>query len=155
MIEVGAQGADFSLLNANGELIKNTDFLGKKLVIYFYPKDNTPGCSTQAVEFSALLKEFNSLGVNIVGVSKDSVASHKKFISSKNLTIELLSDESMQLLDKYGVWREKVNFGKTYMGIVRSTFILDEAGLVIKRWKSVKTLGHARKVLDFIAKLAM
>jgi thioredoxin-dependent peroxiredoxin len=117
-------------------------------VVYFYPKDNTPGCTLEAKDFQDLSAEFEKLGVTIIGLSKDSTASHGKFAGKHNLAFPLLSDSEGLACEGFGVWQEKKNYGKTYMGIVRSTFLLDNNGVVLKTWTKVKTKGHAQKVLE-------
>ncbi len=140
----------FSLSNQNGETVTNADFLEKKSVLYFYPRDNTAGCSTEAMEFSALKSEFEALGVQIYGVSADSVKKHQNFIAKKELTISLLSDEEHTLLEQMGVWQLKKMAGKEYMGIVRTTLIIDPNGVVTKRWDKVKVKGHVDEVLAYL-----
>lgn len=142
----------FILPNAENKLIKLSEYLGKIVVIYFYPKDNTPGCTKQACEFSSLLPEFTKLNTKIIGISKDSTQSHQNFINKNNLAIELLSDADTTVMQQYGVWKEKQNFGKTYLGVVRSTFIIDTTGVIAKKWSNVKVADHATKVLNFITK---
>lgn len=141
---------EFSALNQDGVSICLKDFLGKKVVLYFYPKDNTPGCSTQACEFSQKYDEFLDKNAVIIGISKDSVKSHENFIKKQNLKHILLSDESCEICKAYGVWQVRKNYGKEYLGIVRTTFIIDENGKIAKIYKSVKPAGHASKVLSEI-----
>lgn len=127
-----------------------SDYRGHYLVLYFYPKDNTPGCTTEAKDFEGALPEFNKLNAKIVGVSKDSVKSHQTFCSSQDLTFTLLSDAEGDLCKSYGCWVEKKNYGKTYMGIQRSTFIIDPQGHLIKEWRNVRVPGHVERVLAFL-----
>lgn len=150
MIEEGKQAPNFTLKNQDGEEISLSNFKNKKVVIYFYPKDDTPGCTLEGIQFTALKDQFEANNTIILGISKDSVESHKKFCNKHNLGITLLSDEDGKVVEDYGAWREKNNYGKKYMGIVRSTVVLDDAHNVIKHWKSLKTDGHAQKVLDLI-----
>ena len=152
---VGTSAFPFKGKDQNNEDIALADFKGQKVVLYFYPKDDTPGCTREAIAFTALKAEFESENTVVIGVSKDSVASHEKFCNKHDLDLRLISDESGEIVEGYGVWQEKKNYGKTYMGIVRSTFIIDEAGQIQKHWKSVKVDGHAEKVLDAVKKLAV
>jgi peroxiredoxin Q/BCP len=120
----------------------------KGAVVYFYPRDNTPGCTLEAKDFQELSPEFEKLGIRVIGISKDSTASHAKFSSKHNLAFTLLSDGEGVACEGFGVWQEKKNYGKVYMGIVRSTFLLDQNGVVTKTWTKVKTKGNAQKVLE-------
>lgn len=150
MLTVEDQAPNFTLNNENGDPITLTDLKGKKIILYFYPKDNTPGCTKQAVAFTEQLKEFNEKNTVIFGVSKDSIQSHQNFIKKHNLTISLLSDPDGTVCEQYGVWKEKKNYGKTYMGIVRSTFLIDETGKIKKIWNNVKVDGHVETVNNSI-----
>ena len=134
----------------NDNSISCSDLSGKKLVIYFYPKDDTPGCTKEALEFSNLKNEFDKKNVNIIGVSKDSMEKHKKFISKYNLNLKLASDEDLKICETFKVWVEKSMYGKKYMGIERSTFLFDESLKLIKSWRKVKVNGHAEEVLNSI-----
>ncbi len=129
------------------------DFNGRWLVLYFYPKDNTPGCTTQAIDFTSKLVEFHSLNAQIVGISPDSIASHEKFITKHNLGITLLSDPEHQIADLYQVWQLKKFMGKEYMGIVRSTFLIDPTGNIAHIWANVKVKNHAEIVLAQVNQL--
>ena len=149
-LKEGDIAPNFSALNQDGVNIALKDFLGKKVVLYFYPKDNTPGCTTQACEFSADYDEFLGKNAVIIGVSPDSTISHEKFIIKQNLKHILLSDESREICKAYGVWQVRKNYGKEYLGVVRTTFIIDERGKIAKVYKSVKPAGHAAKVLSEI-----
>jgi len=133
--------------------ISSQDLIGKRVVLYFYPKDNTPGCTIQAKDFSALISEFKAQNTIVIGVSKDSCESHQKFINAQALKIDLLSDPDLTLIKSFDVWKEKKNFSKTYFGVVRSTFLIDEKGTLIKEWKNVKSKGHAETVLSYIKSL--
>jgi peroxiredoxin Q/BCP len=152
MLGIDDKAYEFNLPNQNNENISLTALKDKKIVLYFYPKDNTPGCTRQAIDFSELKEEFEQLNTTIIGISQDSCISHANFIKKHNLTIELVSDPEKIAIQAFGVWQEKINFGKKYMGISRTTFIIDETGKILKRWKNVKVDGHATKVLEFIKK---
>ncbi len=132
--------------------IDSQDLKGQNLIIYFYPKDDTPGCTLEAIEFSKLKNEFSELNTKIFGISKDSVEKHKKFINKHSLTIELISDD-VSICEKFGVWVEKSMYGKKYMGIERSTFLFDENLILIKIWRNVKVKGHVEEVISFIKSL--
>ena len=147
MLEVGKKAPAFKLKNQDNEDISLKDYAGQKVVIYFYPKDDTPGCTIEANEFTANVAKFKKKNTVILGVSKDSVESHCKFIDKYGLKIDLLSDPSVKMIEKYGVWQEKNNYGKKYMGIVRTTYLIDENGKVEKAWKNVKVKGHVDDVL--------
>jgi len=127
---------------------KLSDFKGQKLIVYFYPKDNTSGCTLEAKDFTDLRHEFEELGYKIIGVSKDSIKSHKNFISKQALNLLLLSDPDTQLIQAFDVWKEKQMYGKSYMGVERSTFILDEEGQIVKEYRNIKAKDHAQNVLD-------
>ena len=150
MLEIGTKAPDFTLEDQNGEKHSLSDYKGKKVVLYFYPKDNTPGCTNQALLFTELKAEFDKKNTVILGISKDSVKSHKKFEEKHNLGITILSDESLDVINKYEVWKEKKNYGKTYMGIVRSTYLIDENGLIKEALENVKAKDNPRKMLDLI-----
>lgn len=138
----------FSLQNQHGDTVTLDDFKGKYLVLYFYPKDNTPGCTTEAKGFTAFKEEFANLNCEILGVSKDSVVKHQNFIAKQELGIDLLSDPENEVIDAYGAWQLKKNYGKEYMGIVRSTFLIDPEGEVVKEWPKVRVKGHVEEVLQ-------
>ncbi len=150
MLTKGDKIPEFSILNSKGETVTNKDLQGKKAVFYFYPKDDTPGCTKEAQGFSDNKKTFDKKNVLVFGISKDSVKKHEKFCSKYNFEHELLSDEDNTLCEDFGVWQEKSMYGKTYMGIVRSTFLIDENGTVIKSWEKVKIPGHVDAVLEEI-----
>ncbi|HLO88454.1 MAG TPA: thioredoxin-dependent thiol peroxidase [Nostocaceae cyanobacterium] len=145
---------DFSTPNQNGDLVTLSDFSGKWLVLYFYPKDDTPGCTTEAKDFSELSAEFAQLGAKIVGVSPDSGKAHCKFIDKHNLSITLLSDPEHQLIEAYGAWRLKKFMGKEYMGVARSTFLISPHQTIAYAWPNVKAKGHAEQVLNKLRELA-
>ena len=153
MVEVGSKAPDFCLPNQDNEEICLRDFAGSWVVLYFYPKDNTPGCTTEALDFTALKAEFEKEGATIFGVSPDSVKKHCNFIAKKDLKITLLSDEEKEVAQKYGVWQLKKMYGREYMGIVRSTFLIDPDGNIAYKWEKVKVKNHAQEVLDKLKEL--
>lgn len=146
MLEIGSKAVDFCLPNQDGVEICLRDLLGKWIVLYFYPKDLTPGCSSEACDFSDNIVEFTKLNSIVLGISADSLELHQKFIKKYNLDITLLSDESKKIIESYGVWQLKKNYGKEYMGIIRSTYIIDPSGTIIAVWKNVKVKGHVDSV---------
>ena len=148
MLSVGTKAPDFTLPDQNGVIHNLSDFRGKKLLLYFYPKDNTSGCTKQAQGYSALKKDFEKKGVAVVGVSRDSVTSHKNFETKQGLSITLLSDTDKAAIEAYDVWKEKKMCGKTCMGVVRTTYIIDEDGTVIFANDKVKAAEDAAKMLD-------
>lgn len=148
MIQLESKAPEFCLPNQDDVEICLRDLRGKWIVLYFYPKDNTPGCTTEACDFSEAAPDFSTLNAVIIGVSADSTKSHRGFIEKKDLMITLLSDESTSMMQEYGVWALKKNYGKEYMGIVRSTIIIDPEGIVKAVWKSVKVKEHARIVKE-------
>jgi len=146
------QSPNFNLESNKGKIsLKN--FLGKKIILYFYPKDNTPGCTIEANDFTKLSSEFKKLNTEIIGVSKDDIKSHERFISGNNLKLVLASDSDHKMQKDYGVWQKKKFIGREFMGTVRTTFLIDEKGKIIYVWENVKALGHARKVLEEVKKL--
>lgn len=151
-LEVGDKAPNLEALNQDGVKVALKDFIGKNVVLYFYPKDNTPGCTTEACEFSANYDDFIANDTVIIGVSPDSVKSHVNFIAKQNLKHILLSDEDKQISKLYGVWQVKKNYGKEYLGIVRTTFVIGKDGKILKVYKSVKAKDHAAKVLADLAK---
>lgn len=148
ILEIGQSAPDFISKDDNSIAISWQDFASSWLVLYFYPKDNTPGCTTEAKDFTALSSQFSDLGAKIVGVSTDSEKSHCNFIAKHNLSIQLLSDPEHKLAESYGVWQLKKFMGKEYMGIVRSTFLIQPDRKVAYIWRKVKTKGHAEAVLE-------
>lgn len=148
ILSEGAKAPAFALPNQKGEKVKLSDFKGKKLILYFYPKDMTPGCTTETDEFNKALAKFKRRDCVVLGVSKDSTARHEKFAEKLGLKFDLLSDEENTVCEKYGVWQEKKLYGKTFMGIVRSTFIIDEKKKIIKIYEKVKVKGHVEEVLS-------
>jgi peroxiredoxin Q/BCP len=147
MVVEGEMALGFTLEADDGSQVSLKDYLGRKVVLYFYPKDNTPGCTTEAVEFRDVAKEFEKEGAAIVGVSKDSVKSHQKFKEKHDLPFTLLSDPEGKVLDLYGVWKKKSLYGRTFMGTERTTFLIDEKGIVVKVYRKVKAKGHAQTCL--------
>ena len=141
------------LPNEIGKIIDLKNFRPNTIVLFFYPRDNTSGCTKEAKDFSENLKLFDGINVNVFGISKDSVESHEKFIKKQNLAIMLLSDKNGNVCEDFGVWKEKSMYGKTYMGIERSTFIIDGNGLIVKEWRKVKVAGHVNEILEEIKTL--
>jgi peroxiredoxin Q/BCP len=146
MIQIGKKAPDFCLPNQDDVEICLRDLSGKWIVLYFYPKDNTPGCTTEACEFTEAEPEFSDMDAVILGVSADSTAKHRNFIEKKELGITLLSDESTQMMQQYDVWQLKKNYGREYMGIVRTTLIIDPDGNVAEVWNNVRVKEHVAKV---------
>ncbi|WP_455282206.1 thioredoxin-dependent thiol peroxidase [[Eubacterium] cellulosolvens] len=147
MIKEGEKAPDFTLDSDDGKRISLSDFQGRKIVLYFYPKDNTPGCTQEAVEFQNLSRKFGNMNTVILGISKDSIESHKKFKDKNNLHFTLLSDPKAEVQKLYGVWKEKNLYGKKYMGTERSTFLINEKGILEKIYRKVKVKGHAEVCL--------
>jgi thioredoxin-dependent peroxiredoxin len=148
MVSVGDMAPDFALATADGTTVYLSDFAGRKLVLYFYPKDDTTGCTREAQDFSALAKQFADADTAVVGVSKDSVASHGKFTKKYALQVPLGSDPDGAACEAYGVWGEKSLYGRKYMGIERSTFLIDRTARIARIWPKVKVAGHAEAVLE-------
>ncbi|ASS89270.1 MAG: thioredoxin-dependent thiol peroxidase [Bacillaceae bacterium] len=148
--EVGKPAPDFELTADTGEKVKLSDFKGKYVVLYFYPKDMTPGCTTEACDFRDKYESFQELDAVILGVSPDPQERHQKFKEKHGLPFLLLVDEDHKVAEQYGVWKLKKNFGKEYMGIERSTFIIDKQGILVKEWRKVKVKGHVEEALTFI-----
>ena len=151
MLTVGTKAPDFTLNDQNGAEVRLSDFLGKKVVLYFYPKDNTPGCTRQACAFAGSYAAFKDQNVVVIGVSKDSVASHVKFAQKDELPFILLSDPELQAIQAYDVWQEKKLYGKVSMGVVRSTYIIDELGMIEKVMPKVKPDTNAAEILEYLA----
>ena len=147
MLEVGMKAPAFALQNQNGETVRLADFLGRRVVLYFYPKDHTPGCTRQACAFAGAYAEFERRGVVVIGVSRDSVASHAKFAEKHHLPFILLSDPDREAIEAYGVWQEKKLYGKVSMGVVRTTFIIDENGNIERVMNKVKPDTNASDIL--------
>ena len=148
MVEEGAPAPDFELTSDEGETVTLSALRGKPVVLYFYPKDDTPGCTTEACEFRDAYDRFRDQGVEILGVSPDTEASHQKFKSKYELPFPLLADPDHRAAEAFGVWKEKRNYGKTYMGIERSTFVIDADGKVAKAMRGIRPAGHAAHVLE-------
>ena len=146
--EVGSKAPDFSCAADGDRQVSLADYAGKKLVIYFYPKDDTPGCTTEAIEFTAKRDAFAVANTEIVGVSADSVEKHEKFKTKHNLGVTLLSDPDQKMLEAYGVWVEKNMYGRKYMGIERATFLVGEDGKILNIWRKVRVKGHVDDVLE-------
>ena len=150
MLEIGMKAPDFTLNDKDGNAVSLANFLGKKVVLYFYPKDNTPGCTRQACAFAAAYKGFKAKDVVVIGVSRDSVASHLKFAQKYDLPFILLSDPELMAIQAYGVWQEKKLYGKVSMGVVRTTFIIDEQGNIEKIMPKVKPDTNAGEILAYL-----
>jgi peroxiredoxin len=153
MLRAGDQAPDFSLPDADMSITESAALAGRPYVIYFYPKDDTPGCTMEGIEFTDLMAEFEELGVAVVGVSKDTCVSHAQFRDKYGLSVALLADVEGQLCDAYGVWQEKQAHGEKKMGIVRSTFVVDGGGVIRHALYDVKPKGHAEQVLDLVRAL--
>ena len=151
MLEVGTKAPDFTLQAQQGNPVSLSDFQGRKVVLYFYPKDNTPGCTREAVAFAASYEGFKSRDVAVIGISKDSVASHLKFAEKYDLPFVLLSDPDHAVIEQYGVWQEKKLYGKVSMGVVRSTYLINEEGIIEKVMPKVKPDTNADEILAYLA----
>ena len=150
MLQIGTKAPNFTLFDKNGNAVSLSDFLGKRVVLYFYPKDNTPGCTRQACAFAGAYKEFEARGVVVIGISRDSVASHQKFAEKYELPFILLSDPDRQAIEAYGVWQEKKNYGKVSMGVVRSTYLIDAEGKIEAVMPKVKPDTNAAEILEML-----
>ena len=150
MLEKGTKAPDFELLDKDGKEVRLSDFLGKKVVLYFYPRDNTPGCTRQACAFAENYEEFKNLDVAVIGISKDSAASHIKFAEKYDLPFILLSDPEHRVIEAFGAWQEKKNYGKVSFGTVRSTFVIDENGIIEKVMPKVKPDTNAAEILEYL-----
>ncbi|MCI8552452.1 MAG: thioredoxin-dependent thiol peroxidase [Lawsonibacter sp.] len=151
MLEIKTKAPEFTLPDKGGSLVSLSDFAGKKVVLYFYPRDNTPGCTRQACAFAGAYEEFKKINVAVIGISKDSVASHQKFAEKYSLPFLLLSDPELTAIQAYGVWQEKKLYGKVSMGVVRSTFVIDENGMIEKVMPKVKPDTNAAEILAYLA----
>src|SRR5690625_3241679 len=149
-IQVGEQAPDFELQNQDGEVVRLSDYRGKRVVLYFYPKDMTPGCTTQACDFRDHYEKFVGLDAVILGVSPDPIERHQQFIEKHDLPFHLLADEDHEVANLYGVWQLKKMFGREFYGIVRSTFVIDQAGVLQKEFRNVRVKGHVNKVLTYV-----
>lgn len=147
MLTIGNKVPSFSLPANGGKHIDEKDLLGKNTILYFYPKDNTPGCTSEAKDFTALKDDFAKLNTQIIGVSADNVTSHERFIEKQDLDIQLISDEDKKLIEAFGAWGEKKNYGKIYFGLIRSTFLINTKGEIIAEWRNVRAKGHAERIL--------
>lgn len=152
MLEVGMKAPQFTLPDKDGNMVSLTDFIGKKVVLYFYPKDNTPGCTRQACAFAGAYESFKDNDIVVIGISKDSVASHKKFAEKYDLPFILISDKELDAIQAYGVWQEKKLYGKVSMGVVRTIFIIDENGNIEKIMPKVKPDTNAAEILEYLGK---
>ena len=150
MLEAGMKAPDFELNDQNGNAVRLSDFAGKKVVLYFYPRDNTPGCTRQACAFASAYDAFRSENIAVIGVSKDSVASHLKFAQKYDLPFVLLADPDLKAIQAYGVWQEKKLYGKVSMGVVRSTYLIDEQGVIEKVMPKVKPDTNAAEILSYL-----
>lgn len=150
MLEIGTKAPEFKLLDQNGEEHTLEDYKGKKVILYFYPKDNTPGCTKQACGFTLLYPQFTEKGAVVLGVSKDTVASHKKFEEKQELAITLLADPELEAIKAYDVWQEKNMYGKKTMGVVRTTYLIDEEGIITKAFSKVKAADNPQQMLDLL-----
>ena len=152
-LDKGIEAPDFELPRDGGGTIKLSDLRGKPVVLFFYPKDDTSGCTAEAIDFSALRPEFEKLGAVVIGMSPDTTKSHDKFKAKHELTVDLVSDSEKKTLEKYGVWVEKSMYGRKYMGVERSTFLIDKDGRIADVWRKVKVPGHAEAVLKAVEAL--
>ena len=152
-LKEGSKAPEFDGIYESGKSIKLSSLHGRKVILYFYPKDDTPGCTKESCEFSENYQELLQKDTAIIGVSRDSIASHKKFKQKYNLSFPLISDESGTICESYGVWKEKKNYGKTYMGIERSTFLINQEGKIQKIWRNVKVNGHVEAVINEISEI--
>ena len=151
MLTIGTKAPDFTLFDKNGNAVSLSQFLGKRVVLYFYPKDNTPGCTRQACAFAGAYKEFEARDVVVIGISRDSVASHQKFAAKYELPFILLSDPDRVAIETYGVWQEKKNYGKVSMGVVRSTYLIDAEGKIEAVMPKVKPDTNAAEILEMLS----
>ena len=150
VLKEGNKAPSFSLPSDNGKKIKLSDYKGKKLIIFFYPKDDTPGCTKESIEFTQYLSKFSKLNTNILGISRDSVEKHLKFKDKHSIKINLASDENKKICSKYDVWKEKSNYGKKYFGIERTTFLINEKSSILKIWNKVKVKDHVDEVFEYV-----
>tara|TARA_B100001057_G_scaffold490775_1_gene579725 strand:+ start:2716 stop:3177 length:462 start_codon:yes stop_codon:yes gene_type:complete len=153
-MKIGKELKNIEFIIDDKKILSENDLKGKKIIIYFYPKDDTPGCTVEAIDFSSLKKKFEKLNTFIIGISRDSIKKHKKFSEKHNLSISLASDESGLITEKFGVWVEKSMYGKKYMGIERSTFLFDENLKLVKIWEKVKVKNHVDEVYNYILELS-
>ncbi len=150
MLETGIKAPEFTLPDQNGEMHSLTDYRGKKVILYFYPKDNTPGCTKQACGYSERSQQFEEKEIVVIGISKDSVASHKRFEEKQGLTFTILSDTELEAIKAYDVWKEKKNYGKVSMGVVRTTYVIDEEGMIVYANDKIKAADDPEKMLEYL-----
>lgn len=153
MLELGTKAFDFTLPDETGQELSLTSFRGKKVVLYFYPKDSTPGCTTQACAFKSAYDGFKRADVAVIGISKDSISSHKKFKEKYELPFILLSDVDLKVIQSYDAWKEKKLYGKSFMGVMRSTYVIDEQGIIIKAFEKASPANNAQEILDFLKEM--
>lgn len=148
MLDVGTKAPDFTLPDKDGNAVSLHDFAGKKVILYFYPKDDTPGCTKQACGFASLYPDFEEAGAVVIGISKDDASSHQKFVTKYDLPFVLLADPELDVIKAYDVWVEKSMFGKKYMGTERSTYVIDESGVIVKAFQKVRPADNPKKMLN-------
>ncbi len=150
MLNQNTKAPEIMLNDKDGNIVKLSDFIGKKVIVYFYSKDNTPGCTRQAAAFTSAYEEYKKLGIEVIGISKDSEASHDKFVQKYGLPFILLSDTELKTIKDYDVWKEKKMYGKTSMGVERTTYLIDEDGIIEKVWKKAKPDTNASEILEYL-----
>ena len=150
LVQIGAKAPDFALPRDGGETVRLADYSGRPVVLFFYPKASTPGCTTEACDFTARLSDFEAAGAGVLGISKDSVKRQENFAAKQDLKMPLLSDAESDVCERYGVWAEEKMYGKSFMGIVRTTVLIGGDGTVLRVWSPVKVAGHAAEVLDAV-----
>ena len=150
MLEIGTKAPDFLLPDQNGDMHSLEEYRGKKVILYFYPRDNTPGCTKQACGFGELYPQFTEKGAVVIGISKDSVASHKRFEEKYGLPFTILSDTELTAINAYDVWKGKKNYGKVSMGVLRTTYLIDEEGIIVKGFDKVKTADNPQQMLELL-----
>lgn len=150
MLNQNTKAPEIMLNDKDGNIVKLSNFIGKKVIVYFYSKDNTPGCTRQAAAFTSAYEEYKELGIEVIGISKDSEASHDKFVQKYELPFILLSDKELKAIKDYDVWKEKKMYGKTSMGVERTTYLIDEDGVIEKVWKKVKPDTNASEILEYL-----
>lgn len=150
MLKEGSKAIDFTLMKQEGKEVSLHDFIGKKVILYFYPKDNTPGCTKQACAFASAYEQFKREDIVVIGISKDSIASHQKFAQKYDLPFLLLADQDLQVIQAYDVWKEKKLYGKSFMGVIRATYIIDEQGIICKVFEKANPTTNAQDILAYI-----